>query len=275
MMRKTAVYIILTLLFFSACTTGAGKKPTASSLTFALVGNTWPESPFSYSFSLFEQVMEPLNRENPLILFHTGNMVHGGKDWMGIKKGDLERQYRALRRSLSSLHLIFYPLPGEKDLYNGNSDAFREFSGKPLNYAVHYGNVSFIVVDRRAASPKETARNIGELKKQLEKCRSSSAIFVITHAPWFSPPSRWSRKKEVKLPPRLHGLLKKYPVRACFAGTPQQFFQYQKDGILYVVAGCGGYRKDERYKKYNQFYIVDFDGRLCSIAEKQVKLDYR
>ena len=272
-----AVMLLLTgvlLLFSSGCMKQAREGEKAMSLRFAVTGNSFPDSPFTYSFELFDQVIKAVNEDNPLLFFHTGNMVHGGMAWMGINKRDMDGQFRDLKKSLGQLRAIFYPVIGPKDLYNGSRELFARFSGKPESYIVQYGNLAFIVFDRQHNTGEPTATELAALKEKLEACRDGAAIFLFTHAPWFKVPPRWSRGKDADIPEGLHGLLKAYRVKGVFSGTPFRFYQQTQDGILYSVTGCGGFRIDERYRNTNQYYLVDFDGKECTIAAKQVKLEY-
>lgn len=132
MTKKHLAFIFVCIIIVSAgtCTGSLREKPAPIPLKFALIGNTYPESPFSFSFSLLSQAVSAINAENPLILFHTGNMVHGGMDWMGINKRDMIKQYREIKKVLTSLTAIFYPLLGEKDLYNNSDKLFAAFSAR-------------------------------------------------------------------------------------------------------------------------------------------------
>jgi len=274
---KPGILLLAGIIFFSfiSCTRQAREKTSPTSLRFAVTGNSFPESPFVFSFSTLSQVIDEVNRENPLFLFHTGNMVHGGMAWMGINNRDMKSQYRELKTVMGRLKSIYYPVMGPKDLYNGSRQLFSEFSGRPGSYVVQYGSLSFVVIDRQHYTSKLMEQDLEIIKEKLDECMNREGIFIITHAPWFSLPPRWSRHREVKVSEKLHELLKKYPVKAVIAGGPRRFYQFKKEGILYAVAGCGGFRLEERYKKSSQYYMVDFDGKECTIAAKQVKLEYK
>jgi len=266
---------VIILFSLSSCTREALEKTNPTSLRFAITGNSFPESPFVFSFSTLSQVIDEVNRENPLFLFHTGNMVHGGMAWMGINNSDMKRQYRELKNTLGRLKSIYYPVVGPKDLYNSSQQLFSSFSGRPVSYVVQYGSLSFVVIDRQHYTGKLMEQDLLMVKEKLDQCVNREGIFIITHAPWFSLPPRWSRHREIDVPEKLHELFKKYPVKAVIAGGPRRFYQFKKEGILYAVAGCGGFRLEERFSKNNQYYMVDFDGKECTIAAKQVKLEYK
>ena len=241
-------------------------------LSFALISGTAPESPFSAMSPRLALTLEAIRIENPVFIIHLGNMVFGGRDWMGIKEADVSRQYAEFIALAARARSILYTVKGSGDEFNGSAELYERYTGRKRYYSFNYGSVHFIVLDTTDPEPGLLGEaQLRWLDSDLESYRRSPAIFVCAHHPLFLPRhARPSGPDELcKLPERLHERFRRYPVKAVFSGRPAAYFSERKDNILYVTAGCGGFNKSDASWRANQFYLVRFVGGAISIAEKK------
>ncbi len=269
--RIAAILCAAAMLLPCACVRQTPRVP-AEDLSFALISGTNPESPFSAIGPRIASAFEAIRVENPVFILHLGNMVFGGRDWMGIKESDVSRQYAEFITLAARARSILYTVKGSGDEYNGSAELYERYTGKRRYYSFNYGNIHFIVLDTSDPGPGIIGdAQLRWLDSDLDAYRHSPAIFVCTHHPLFLP--RYARTSGpddmCKMPERLHERLRQYPVKAVFSGRLAAYYSERKDNILYVTAGCGGFNKSDAYSRANQFYMVRFIGGALSIAEKK------
>ena len=93
---KSIVFFIIIFNFDNCASTIINNKPI--DIKLAIIGNTNPDSPFTGFTEELSNVIKNINEDNPIAVFHTGNNIHGGMDWMGIKQEDIERQYKQFNK---------------------------------------------------------------------------------------------------------------------------------------------------------------------------------
>jgi hypothetical protein len=260
-------FLILTVII---CTSTCSKfrQPTSSRVRFAVTGNTYPASPFTGFKTKLEKVIQFINKDNPVLVFHTGNVIHGGSSWMGLRESDITRQYRIFQTKSSNVAAIFYPIAGEKDLFNDSMKYFTHSTGKKVCYSVNYGSIHFSLASLIKTKNKTVEDQLKWLEDDLKRHSRYSAIFIITHSPIYTK----SRKKIInRMDTDIHSMLKKYPVKAVISGGEKSYSQFEKDGIQYIIAGTGGFFKEERYYRYNQYYIINYSGVSVHVEHKKIK----
>lgn len=249
----TNILILTLTLFAASCANRLREEP--KEFTFAITGNTAPESPFVGFTDTLPMLYDAINKDNPLLIVHTGNFINGGFDWMGIKEEDMARQFGLFKKTSAQLKPLIYHVAGNSDLFNNDPGLFKEFTGKNINYSFNYSSIHFIifnVLNEGKALPS-MKQSLAWLRKDLETCKASSMIFLFTHEALFSAPRG---EKNLEPADEIHSLLKRYPVSAVFSGSSPSFFAVKKDGISYINAGCGGFLRKDRYRNYRQYYIV-------------------
>jgi hypothetical protein len=260
--------LLLTVLGHANCSS-AGRKPFQE-VKFIVLGNTGPASPFTGFSAKLSSVYKSINHENIVLVIHLGNMVHGGHDWMGITKIDVERQYRMAFMHNKSLTPILHMVAGEMDKYNGTTELFEHFISKKLFYSFNYADSHFILLNitnkDHALSPEQKKW----LNEDLEIYKKSPAIFVFSHYPITSSQQSGIRYQDGE---ELHALFARYPVRAVISGGAKTFLDFERDAIRYIVAGCYGYNDENWHSKYNQYYIAHYDGFNFTI--KGVKMNFQ
>jgi 3',5'-cyclic AMP phosphodiesterase CpdA len=248
------------------------RRTPVKSLRFAVIGNTYPESPFSGFNRELDLLVEEINRANPVLLFHTGNIVHGGKSWMGIKDVDLERQFREFRSSMKKLGPVLYTVPGSMDSLDGKKDIYRKYTGRDNYYSFNYGALHFIVLDTKDEGEIIDKAQMEWLEKDLEKYRGAQAVIVFTHHPLF----RVKGKRIIhKAGEKLQGLFKFYPVKAVFSGNLESYYRADKEGIEYHITGTRLLHHRSWSRNRVHYYIIDFDGVLFKVEKKELDLKKR
>jgi len=241
-------------------------------IKFIIFGNTKPASAYSGFSKAFPFIIKKINNENPLFVIHTGNIVVGGYKWMGINKIDIERQFSTFFSEISKLNSLFYSIAGEYDHFNGSLKLYSRYSGKKLNYSFNYGDIHFIILNTINFNTNIPSGQLTWLKKNLHLYRKSRTIIVLTHYPVFSQPRAASKFKHGEI---LHNIFIKYPVKAVFSGNFNRYYESVIDNIRYIAAGCSGFNNDDRYKVYNQFYVIDFTSPDINITKKRIKIPYQ
>ncbi len=247
-----AAIIILPALV-SSCAVPV-KKDYPVPVKFIIMGNTSPASPFSGYAERLDHVIGEINEQNPAFVAHTGNMVQGGSSEMGIRESDVARQYRKYLTQIDKLQRNLCPLPGERDLYNGSLDLYRRYIGKKPCYSFNYGNIHFIVFNTMKEGYMSVDQRLRWLRRDLHRHRKFPAMFVFTNNPVFPPYSSMDSFEKAE---ELHAVLSQYPVKAVFSGQYTRLYKNKKDGIEYIVTGCGGYNREEGYGSEFQYYIVE------------------
>ncbi len=270
--RLLFLFCILLISLLTSCSFQDRQK--SSPVRFALMGNTRPESAFLWEDARLRKALEDAGRANPLFIIHTGDMICGGREWMGIRPSDMRTQFRAFFRAMGSIEAIIYPIAGGMDLLDGKIDEFAASTGRRGPYSFNYGSLHFIVLNRGEGGWKKASEEDRKwLRKDLKESRASSGIIVLSHYALFK--IQTSKNGSVALPllPELHEEMRKYPVRLVISGDGDGYFQGDCDGIKYVNAGCGGYRAGDQVWRLNQYYIADFNGESVSIDPRRVRFD--
>jgi hypothetical protein len=255
--------LLLTLTISTLAISCAGKKiiPEEPSFRFAVIGNTLPESPFKMPSERVKSVFREINRDNPIFIVHTGDIVFGGSSWMGIKEEDVTAQFRLFAGYSTELKPILYTAAGERDHFNNSAVQYCRIMKRKKYYSFNYGGLHFVILcsfDGRAGycSP----RQMDWLKKDLASYWNSPAIFVFIHHPPESSKCDFTvgDSLSVETTNALHDIFKEYPVRAVFSGHHTNFCREKRDNIDYISTGCGCYNENDKYKKSNNYYIVDY-----------------
>ncbi len=263
----TGFRIFFTVILLAAAGCSATQRPPVDSVSFAVMGNTSPASPFTGYPEKLEQVFQSINRDNPMFVIHTGNIIQGGAGNVGIRPGDITRQHLKFIEQKKALRPILHILAGERDLFDGSLDLFRQYTGGRLWYSFNYGTVHFIMLHVLNGAHGMAADQLKWLKRDLAAHRYDSAVFVFTHYPVLSSPYGGARYRDGAL---LHELFVKYPVKAVFSGSLKGLYEFEKDGIRYITAGCSGYNAEDRGWSFNQYYIVQCKGEKFTLRAARV-----
>ncbi|HSV97156.1 MAG TPA: metallophosphoesterase [Spirochaetota bacterium] len=261
------VCLALALVFAGACARPVVERE-ADDITFALTGNTLPESPYGKMSPRVADAFARINNDNPVFTVHLGNIVYGGKQWMGIKESDVARQYREFVAACRALRSIVYTVKGDMDTYNDTADLYRKHLRRAPYYSFNYGNVHFIVLD--TTDPIPGAISPGQrswLEADLERYRHAPAIFVFSHHSMLPP--KHEASTPVQGAAEILSLFAKYPVKAVFSGQPALAHTARSGDILCITAGSGGFNREDQFRKKNQYYMVYFIAGSVRISKRQ------
>lgn len=250
---KTYIYLFITLSLFISCTRSAVVAP--QDIKFTVMSNTYSDSPYSYPNKFWQQTVEIINKINPVIAFHAGDIICGGRNWVGIKEKDVSAQYNSFYNIFSELKPILYTVKGDMDILNNSSEIYTEHTKKSVYYSFNYGTIHFITLDSTDPGPGLISKDqMKWLVKDLYKNKNAYAIFIFIHHPLFVPNQKeFEDNAFCKNTAELHNNFIKYNVKAVFSGHLPDFYRMNKDGIEYVTAGCS-----YNDKRYNKLYFVDF-----------------
>ncbi|OHD63940.1 MAG: hypothetical protein A2176_15030 [Spirochaetes bacterium RBG_13_51_14] len=248
---------ILIAVIIAAANCSAPRHLPANEVKFIVLGNTSPASPFTGYPEKLDYVLKSINQENPVLVIHTGNIVRGGNEWMGITREDVCRQYRNFLDQRKSLRPILHILAGDGDRYNGTPDLFRHYTGEDLFYSFNYGSIHFILLHLLNSNDRLSPDQMRWLERDLEAHRYDTAVFIFSHYPLPASPQSGNRSRDGG---DLHGLFLRYPVTAVISGSMKSLSEYEKDGIRYIAAGCFGYNYEDWHWGFYQYYVAHYDG---------------
>ncbi len=260
-----------------SCAGAVGREPVG--LRFAIMGNTFAQSPFIGKNESLPGLIKRVNEDNPAFVVHLGDIIHGGREWMGIKATDLDRQFRDFREAAYSLRPVLFTVKGEKDLLGTSAERYSAHMKRSAYYSFNYGNVHFIVLDTCDPEPCTMGdKQINWLKKDLRRYKDYPAIFMFTHHPIHKETGTDTDGSDE---PRvcdslehLHDIIKEYPVTAVISGHLYNFSETKKDKVLYVsagieLAGSQGKNHPSRRDAF-QYYLFDFDKGVMSVTPKRI-----
>ncbi|MBP7738861.1 MAG: metallophosphoesterase [Spirochaetes bacterium] len=264
---RTNIAAILTAAIIAAAGCVEPQQMPANEIKVVILGNTSPASPFTGYAEKLEYVYQAINQENPMMVIHTGNIIHGGVESMGITRKDINRQYEIFQQQKKVLRPIIYILAGEKDLYNKSLDLFRQYTGEKLYYSFNYGNIHFIILHVLSKDHRVEGEQMKWLLRDLEVNRYAAAIFVFTHYPVLSSPQSGIRYQGGD---EIHKLFVQYPVKAVISGSVKNSYDFEKDGIRYAAAGCYGFNYEDWHWSYSQYYVAAYDGARFTLKGVRV-----
>ncbi len=270
---QTACALMAAIPLLATLFCAAPRRETPDTLRFALTGNTYPDSPFRGTNSQMGETALSLNRDNPVFVAHLGDIVFGGHDWMGIRDGDLIRQYDDYMNASACMRPLRFFARGEMDLLNHSDELYRKYTRQKPYYSFNYGNIHCVVIDTTGDTKAGSAKTqMNWLKADLRRHRDRAATIVFAHHPLVPIPGLEPQESVSALNAgELHELFRQYGVRAVFSGHVKQFYQTEKDKILYVAAGCEFNSKPvkgARYQSRAAYYLVDYDRDAIKISRR-------
>ena len=81
---KRTISALLAAVSVAAASCAAPHQKPAHEVEFIVMGNTSPASPFTGRPEKLEQVFRSINQDNPMLVIHTGNIIQGGSESVGI-----------------------------------------------------------------------------------------------------------------------------------------------------------------------------------------------
>ena len=252
------VLVILVTWVFTACTVST-EKMTSQPLRLVIINNTSPDSPYATYPESVQATFTRIQSLNPVFMMHTGNIIHGGYSWMGVRSPDMHAQYKRFYRHAEKLTTLLYTTVGPLDTLNRDVSIYSEHTGYKSYYSFNYGNTHFVVLN--STEKEDTGITDTQYKWLSEDLRESSKcctiIVFMYHCPLNGNTGR-NRDPEPAFQgaEKIHSLLSLYGVKAVFSSDGKSRSSFTHDNITYNQVPCV-YPEKNRYRNNNQFYIID------------------
>jgi hypothetical protein len=184
------------------------------------------ESADSYSL-LLKQVVEDGN----FFLIHTGNLVSDGS----------ESEFEDFAELMSGFPLFFYPVPGNRDHYQGTLNNYLRHSGAPdVHYSFDYGLVHFSLAN--SSLGELTSEELAWLQADLV-ASPLPVKMVFLHYPPLDPAGNADILRSGN--EEFMALMEAQKVDYVFAGHIPGYHAEDRDGVHYVITGGLGAPPDQ------------------------------
>jgi hypothetical protein len=244
-------------------------------LRFALISNTFSDSPYNGPEREVAYVINNINEDNPLFLVHLGGLVCGGNKWQGVSSSNIRRQYKEIFSVFSALSPILYSVKCESELFHGEEEYYVKYSKRKPYYSFYYGHINFLVIDSAygVSGTSISAEELQWMKKELEYSRSSEAVMIFMCNPLFVPEKYASFDSVIRCGnyEALHKIFREYKVKAVFSGSGAKYFRMNVDGIDYINTGCSGFGQGRLSRYSYQYYLIDYKSGDISVIPRHVK----
>jgi hypothetical protein len=248
------------------------RKGIPQPIRFAVLNNTSPQSPYASFPESVPAAFAQIQKLNPVFIMHTGNIIHGGFSWMGIKIDDIEEQYRQFFRHAKNFSPLLYTTVGPLDTLNGDTSIYSRYTDYQQYYSFNYGNTHFIVLNSNEKKPAGISnRQYRWLTKDLEESSQCCAIMVfIYHSPMNKPRGRNARPAPAfQDAARLHALFTLYGVTSVFSSDGKTRSTFSHEKVTYNQLPCV-FPEKNRYRNTSQYYIIDANGENTDITEHSI-----
>lgn len=204
-----------------------------TAFNFIVMGDPQPEEPPLEEPEVFRQILREIEYLRPDCILLNGDLIRGFAE----DTTQLRLQWDGFQAAVRGIDIPILIAPGNHDVWDTTSEReFRRRTGN-LYFSKDFGPLHFIMLDSYEVGHLNIIDHLQLewLKLDLEQHRQSEHIFIGLHAPlWaYGEHSNWMAE--------VHPLLKKYDVRAVFAG---HWHIYQRsdivDGVRYYVSGGAG-----------------------------------
>ena len=202
---------------------------TGDRFTFCVLGDTRHWIPIVMPEAFINNITQ-MNLLDPSFIIDVGDLILGYIDSAALTHAEWD----SFLATIAASRVPFIPIVGNHDVWNRQSQTiFKERVG-PVVFSFDYGNSHFICLNTE--EPGHTG-NIGPaqlrwLKEDLAAHADAVNLFVFLHEPIWAYDSNWLTE--------VHPLLKKYPVKAVFAGHEHIYRKDIVDGIPCFITGGGG-----------------------------------
>ena len=201
----------------------------AETVDFVVCADPQPASLLGTPKVFFDMIRE-WNILRPDLVICAGDMIMGGPP------AEVGVMWDEFLGAVEGLEPPFFPVAGNHDV-NDDPEVLQIYQDRvgPFNYTITRGNVLFVVLNTE--EPGDPDGLSGQQRDWLVETLDASAaehIFLFLHVPLFR--GNWERDWQPTA-----DILKRYPVRAVFAGHEHLYRDCGiLDGVRYVVAGSAG-----------------------------------
>lgn len=215
----------------------ANHQPLSDRFTFCAVADTQTSKP-AVPKEVTRREIGEMELLDPNFVIASGDMIRGytGDEALVHKEWDAHLELT------NALPMPFVPVAGNHDIWGWDSrQIYRDRIG-PTAFSFDYGNAHFIALDTEEPLHMATLSpaQISWLEEDLQSLQAhggATHIFMFMHKPIWVP--RYQSNFMEKILP----LVKKYPVRAIFAGHEHLYRVDSIEGVeckFFVIGGGGG-----------------------------------
>lgn len=207
--------------------------PLSKSISFVVAGDPQPEEPPDIEPEVFNAIVREVGTLQPDCVLIVGDMIRGFTDDSLL----LAKEWNGFANAVQSISQPILLTAGNHDIWDDRSQ--QEFVRRTgsLYRSTDIGPAHFILLNSSVVGENNRigTKQLEWLKADLQLHRNAPYIFVSVHVPI------WTYGKQSNWMDEVHPLLKKYGVRAVFAG---HWHIYQRsdviDGVRYYVTGGAG-----------------------------------
>lgn len=230
---KRLLFISLVALACHACT--SFKPFKFAHLTDTQIGFMDNSDGFVHSDSLFKAAASGVNAEKPDLVFITGDLVDNTADSL---------QNALFEVGMKRFEAPVWLVPGNHDYNKAWTPEIRD------RYVTRYGYERFSFIHKKCAfigidsncimedAPEEEAKQMEWLKSELAAARKCRHIFIFFHCPIFrktvDEPHDYSNFPVEKRNEYI-SLFKEHGVTAVFTGHTHEDFDFEYEGIRFVI----------------------------------------
>ena len=203
------------------------RPPTATPLPFlfAVCGGSINNS------SMHSRLLKQVAEDGNFFLIHTGNLVSGGS----------ETAFQEFVALMADFPLPFYPVPGNRDYYQGTLDNFLYYSGAPgVHYSFDYGSVHFALANSGLGDM--TSEELAWLRTDLAASEQPVKMVFLHYSP-FDPASSADIMRSGN--EEFMALMGEQGVDYVFAGHIQGYHTEERNGVHYIITGGSGVPLDQ------------------------------
>lgn len=230
-------------------------------------------------YATFSDIIQQINRENPIFVIDNGDLVFSGKP----------NQYRLFDKTVAKISTTLCTTLGNHDMRGKGRTTYTMLYG-PAYYSFDFGDSHFAFLDSAPGWSEKQAITDEQylwLEKDLQKAQGKR-IFVITHIPPTDPrgtvsPNEvpnyvddidqgksWLERKldnysetksmahgfqDPKEAAKFETLMSQYHVDSVYLSHIHSYLEYKKDGVRYIITGGAGAELLSENSYYH--YIVE------------------
>ena len=255
--RRTSGILVWILSFLVVLSMALGlifsvmPRPTSSPpALFAVCGDS------VNNFRIYSRILKQVADDGNLFLIHTGNLVSNGS----------EPNFQEFAEHMADFPLSFYPVPGNRDYYQGTLDNFLYYSGAPdVHYSFDYGPVHFTLANSRLGDM--TLEELAWLRADLAASRQPVKI-VFLHYPPFDPAHSTDVMRSGN--EEFMALMEEQKVDYVFAGHIHAYDAQEQNGVHYIVTGGAGAPLDREPEEGGFYHYVRVTVRDTKVTAEVV-----
>lgn len=239
-------------------------------------------------YDTFEKIIQQVNGLNPVFVIDNGDLVFSGKP----------NQYRLFDKMVSKISTTFLTTTGNHDIRDNGRSTYTMLYG-PSYYSFDFADTHFVFLDSAPGWSEKQAISDQQyvwLEKDLINAQGKH-IFVVTHIPPHDPRSgvkineipkyvnevksgqNWAEKKldnynenkdmehgfqDPMEAEKFENLMSNYNVDTVYLSHIHSYFEYNKDGVRYLITGGAGAELLTKNSYYH--YLIAKTGKTNSFT---------